>query len=80
MSEGNWYDEGSGSCSFHEKTMKAYNAYQPPSIESILKPMYVVGICDDCDWSGDAVEICPKCGKDNITWLTQEEMDSYKDI
>jgi hypothetical protein len=36
MSEDNWYDEGIGSVSFHEKTMKSYNAYDPPSIKEML--------------------------------------------
>jgi hypothetical protein len=42
--------------------------------------MYVASICDDCEWNGDAVDVCPICGKDNMIWLTQEEMDGYKDI
>lgn len=37
MSKDNWYDEGSGSVSFHEKTMKAYNKHTPPSIHETLK-------------------------------------------
>lgn len=37
MGNDNWYDEGIGSCSLHEKTMKSYNAYTPPSIDSLLK-------------------------------------------
>jgi len=26
------------------------------------------------------VAICPKCKEENVIWLTQKEMDGYKDI
>jgi hypothetical protein len=61
-------------------------------------PVFVVALCDDCDWTGKPsdcetheeqdgwenpsyqVAVCPKCGLDTVIWLTQEEMDGYKDV
>ena len=37
MSDDNWYDEGIGSVKHIQETMKSYNAYQPPSLDEILK-------------------------------------------
>ena len=62
-------------------------------------PVFVVAICDDCDWRGKpsdcetyedddgwessnsyTVAICPECKEENVIWLTQKEMDGYKDV
>ncbi len=66
---------------------------------NLTPPVFVVAICDDCNWNGKpsdcktykeddgwesgiqyTVAICPDCNEENVIWLTQEEMDGYKDV
>jgi hypothetical protein len=64
MSEENWYDEGPGSVSFHRKTMKSYNAYTPPSIDSILNKKEKPEIPEEdlklapCPFCGSIADMC----------------------